>query len=92
MGIAFCPDEYGNFGTRCTSFLDLLSINRVGTFINDRVIFAAFQGCFVDNNLMRRGDRSAKSLLLRNTVKFVSFFGLVAYLTLHLLLPMREMD
>ena len=86
--------EYGDFGTRYASFLDLLSIDRVGSsFIVDLVIFAAFQGWFVDDDLMRRGVAGpAESSLLRNAAKFVPFFGLVAYLTLRPPLPTREMD
>jgi hypothetical protein len=85
--------EYGDFGARYASFLDLLSIDRVGSsFIVDLVIFAAFQGWFVDDDLMRRGVGSAESSLLRNAAKFVPFFGLVAYLTLRPPLPTREMD
>ena len=91
-GLLARPEEYGNFGTRYTSFLNLLSINRVGTFIVDLAIFVAFKGWFIDNNLMQQEVGFAESLLLQNAAKFVLLFRLVAYLTLCLSLPTWEMD
>ncbi len=62
----------GDFGTRCASFADMLSNDRVGSsFIVDLVIFAAFQGWFIYDDLMRRGVGSAEFSLLRNAAKFV---------------------
>ena len=91
-GLLTRPEEYGNFGTRYVSFLDLLSMDRVGTFIVNLIIIAPFQGWFADNDLMRQGVGSAKLLLLRNAAKFVPFFRLMAYLTLRAPLPTWEMD
>jgi hypothetical protein len=85
--------EYGDLATRYLSFLDLLSIDRVGSsFIVDLAIFAAFQGWFVDDDLRRRGVALDELMFLRITAKFVPFFGLVAYLTLRPPLPIREKD
>ncbi|CAJ1966468.1 unnamed protein product [Cylindrotheca closterium] len=80
--------------TRLQSFLDLLSIDRVGSsFLVDLAIFAAFQGWLVDDDLKRRNmDPDA---LLGKICKFVPFFGMAAYLTLRDPLPqngMRELE
>lgn len=89
-------EEFGiNFSERYTSFIDLLSIDRVGSsFIVDLVIFAIFQSWFVDDDLKRRGVAldNAELAGLRNAAKYVPFFGLAAYLTLRPSLPtsMRE--
>ncbi|KAL3827327.1 hypothetical protein ACHAXA_005073 [Cyclostephanos tholiformis] len=89
----FGRPEYGDIGIRYASFLDLLSIDRVGSsFIVDLAIFAAFQGWFVDDDLRRRGVALNELTILRNSAKFVPFFGLVAYLTLRPPLPIREED
>ena len=74
-GLLACPDEFGNFGMRYASFLDLLSIDRVGTFIVNLVIFTAFQGWFVNNDMMQREVGSTELLLLWNAAKFAPFFG-----------------
>jgi hypothetical protein len=86
----FARPEFGEFGDRYASFLDLLSIDRVGSsFIVDLAIFAAFQGWFVDDDLWRRGVASDELAFLRNAAKLVPFFGLVMYLNLRPPLPTR---
>ena len=83
--------EFGDFHERCRSFGELLSIDRVGSsFLVDLVIFAAFQGWFVDDDLRRRGVEDGELAALRNTAKFVPFFGLAAYLTLRPALPVQR--
>lgn len=77
--------EFGGAGERYASFVDLLSIDRVGSsFIVDLVIFGLFQGWLVDDDMKRRGvDVDAGEMApLRAMAKFVPFFGLAAYLTL----------
>ena len=80
----------GDFGTRFderyASFIDLLSIDRVGSsFIVDLGIFAIFQGWLVDDDMRRRGVNvdGEKMAGLRAVAKFVPFFGLAAYLSCH---------
>jgi ketosteroid isomerase-like protein len=85
--------EFGEFQERYDSFIDLLSIDRVGSsFIVDLVIFALFQSWFVDDDLQRRGVATSSSQLmgLRNAAKYVPFFGLAAYITLRPDLPSRN--
>ena len=75
--------EYGSdFTERYASFIDLLSIDRVGSsFLVDLAIFALFQGWFVDDDLKRRGvEDSSGALALAG--KYVPFFGMAAYLLL----------
>ena len=82
--------EFGGFGERSASFIDLLSIDRVGSsFIVDLVIFALFQGWLVDDDMRRRGVNvnGGELARLRGVAKFVPFFGLVAYLSLRPQLP-----
>ncbi|KAL9178340.1 hypothetical protein ACHAXT_001768 [Thalassiosira profunda] len=87
----FARPDFGAFSQRYASFIDLLSIDRVGSsFIVDLVIFAIFQSWFVDDDLQRRGIESSELETLRNVAKFVPFFGLAAYLTLRPPLPSRE--
>jgi ketosteroid isomerase-like protein len=75
--------EFGEFSERYNSFIDLLSIDRVGSsFIVDLAIFAIFQSWFVDDDLQRRGVAEGELEVLRNVAKYVPFFGLVAYITL----------
>jgi len=77
--------EFGGFGERYASFIDLLSIDRVGSsFIVDLVIFALFQGWLVDDDMRRRGVNVDGGELagLRIVAKLVPFFGLAAYLSL----------
>jgi len=86
--------EFGiDFTDRYDSFIDLLSIDRVGSsFIVDLVIFALFQSWFVDDDLKRRGVGVEDVELsgLRNVAKYVPFFGLAAYLTLRPPLSSRD--
>ena len=80
--------EFGGLSERYSTFVDLLSIDRVGSsFLVDLVIFALFQGWFVDDDLLRRGVKKQEMTILRNTAKFIPFFGLAAYLTLRPELP-----
>jgi Trk-type K+ transport system membrane component len=96
-------DEFGGFDERYKSFIDLLSIDRVGSsFIVDLVIFALFQSWFVDDDMMRRGIVSAQVReesgtvgageweILRNVAKYIPFFGLAVYLSLRPSLPSRR--
>mmetsp|Transcript_30024 Transcript_30024/g.72498 ORF Transcript_30024/g.72498 Transcript_30024/m.72498 type:complete len:670 (-) Transcript_30024:188-2197(-) len=89
----FARPEFGGLSERYGSFVDLLSIDRVGSsFIVDLAIFAAFQGWFVDDDLKRRGisDDADEFVIMRNVAKYFPFFGLVAYLTARPPLPTRE--
>eukprot|EP00571_Detonula_confervacea_P010369 CAMPEP_0172301720 /NCGR_PEP_ID=MMETSP1058-20130122/3545_1 /TAXON_ID=83371 /ORGANISM="Detonula confervacea, Strain CCMP 353" /LENGTH=646 /DNA_ID=CAMNT_0013011937 /DNA_START=59 /DNA_END=1996 /DNA_ORIENTATION=+ len=76
----FARPEFGSeYSERYGSFIDLLSIDRVGSsFIVDLVIFGAFQGWFVDDDLKRRGVdvEDGEEAILRNVAKYVPFFGL----------------
>jgi len=88
--------EFGEFSERYSSFVDLLSIDRVGSsFLVDLAIFAAFQGWFVDDDLKRRGvdleeDGIGDFAILRYVGKYVPFFGMALYLTLRPSLPARR--
>ena len=83
--------EFGEFSERYNSFIDLLSIDRVGSsFIVDLAIFAIFQSWFVDDDLQRRGVAKGELEVLRNVAKYVPFFGLAAYITLRPELPSRS--
>jgi len=83
--------EFGNLSERYCTFIDLLSIDRVGSsFLVDLVVFALFQSWFVDDDLQRRGVNADDLFVLRNVAKFVPFFGLAAYLSLRPELPSRE--
>ena len=80
--------EYGaDFSERYASFIDLLSIDRVGSsFLVDLAIFALFQGWFVDDDMKRRGmDQDGG--ILKVLGKYVPFFGMAAYLLLRPSLP-----
>jgi hypothetical protein len=86
----FARPEFGEFNVRYQSFMDLLSIDRVGSsFLVDLAIFAAFQGWFIDDDLQRRGVQSNEEIVLRNVGKYVPFFGLAYYLTCRPALPTR---
>lgn len=76
-------NEYGTeFSVRFASFIDLLSIDRVGSsFLVDLAIFALFQGWLVSDDLQRRGA-VGKMKGLEVVAKFVPFLGLAAYLML----------
>jgi ketosteroid isomerase-like protein len=81
--------DFGGWNERLVSFLDLLSIDRVGSsFLVDLAIFALFQGWLVNDDLKRRGMSSDSALA--NVAKFVPFFGMAAYLTLRSPLPEKE--
>ncbi|KAL7490930.1 hypothetical protein ACHAWT_000474 [Skeletonema menzelii] len=85
--------EFGEFTERYNSFIDLLSIDRVGSsFIVDLAIFAIFQSWFVDDDLQRRGVTDGELMGLRNVAKYVPFFGLAAYITLRPELPSRNSE
>jgi len=87
----YARPEFGTFGERYNSFIDLLSIDRVGSsFLVDLAIFAVFQGWFVDDDLQRRRVRDEELTVLRNVAKYIPFFGLAAYLTFRPPLPSRE--
>jgi ketosteroid isomerase-like protein len=85
-------EEYGTeFAVRYASFVDLLSIDRVGSsFIVDLVIFALFQGWLVDDDQKRRGVQVGGPL--EKAAKYIPFFGLVAYLSLRAPLPETSTD
>ena len=77
--------EFGTFPERLTSFIDLLSIDRVGSsFIVDLALFGLFQGWLVEDDAMRRGGVNP---VLKNVAKFIPFFGLAFYLGLRPPLP-----
>ena len=96
-GLFARQSDFGTISERYTSFIELLSIDRVGSsFIVDLGIFAIFQSWFIDDDLRRRGvniDKTTTSelSLLRYSAKFVPFFGLVTYLTFRPPLKTREM-
>lgn len=88
-GILARGDTFGGWNERLTSFLELLSIDRVGSsFLVDLAIFAAFQGWFVDDDAKRRGMATSSPLV--TAAKYVPFFGMAAYLTFRDSLPTRE--
>lgn len=73
--------EFGGFADRYSSFIDLLSIDRVGSsFIVDLLIFGLFQFWLIDDDLKRRGVENCDLIPLRVFAKFVPFFGLAFYL------------
>jgi hypothetical protein len=87
--------EFGGWNDRWTSYLDLLSTDRVGSsFLVDLVIFALFQGWLVDDDWLRRQPKqksaSGNDAVLLLVAKYVPFFGLAAYLALRPSLPSRE--
>ena len=78
---------------RWTSFLDLLSIDRVGSsFLVDLAIFGLFQAWLVDDDLKRRGVAAGDLPRLRWVGKYLPFFGLAAYLTLRPSFPLGPDD
>jgi ketosteroid isomerase-like protein len=76
--------EFGaSLSERWSSFIDILSIDRVGSsFLVDLVLFAFFQSWFVDDDLKRRGVVETDPASIRQIGKYVPFFGLAAYLML----------
>jgi hypothetical protein len=80
---------FGGLDERWTSFIDLMSIDRVGTsFIVDLVIFGLFQAWLVDDDLKRRGVPNLQTPLAF-VAKYVPFFGMAAYLSLRPSLPAK---
>jgi hypothetical protein len=74
-------DEFGGLADRYQSFIELLSVDRVGSsFIVDLVIFALFQGWFIDDDLQRRGVPKSEMQELRWLGKIIPFFGMALYL------------
>jgi len=85
----FSRVEFGGFNERLSSFLELLSIDRVGSsFLVDLAVFALFQGWLVDDDLKRRGVSSDEPLA--KAAKYVPFLGMGAYLALRPQLPKRN--
>lgn len=81
--------DFGGLEDRLPSFLQLLSIDRVGSsFLVDLAIFALFQGWLVDDDLKRR--KMSSDTFLANIAKYVPFFGMAAYLTFRTPLPQKE--
>mmetsp|Transcript_24177 Transcript_24177/g.67024 ORF Transcript_24177/g.67024 Transcript_24177/m.67024 type:complete len:631 (+) Transcript_24177:196-2088(+) len=80
--------EYGSlFSERYNSFVELLSIDRVGSsFLVDLVIFGLFQFWLVEDDLRRRGIENTNTPLAV-TAKYVPFFGLASYLMFRPALP-----
>ena len=80
--------EFGNLSERLATFLDHLSIDRVGSsFIVDLVIFALFQGWLIDDDFQRR---RGEGNLVPYVGKFFPFFGLALYLILRPSLPENQ--
>lgn len=81
--------DFGDdFLVRSQSFIDLLSIDRVGSsFIVDLIIFALFQCWLIDDDMKRRGVEKGNNSILILAAKFVPFFGMSAYLALRPRLP-----
>ena len=92
IGWAFLArPEFGDFAQRYASFLELLSVDRVGSsFLVDLVIFALFQGWFVDDDMKRRGVVVNEMVPLKNVAKFLPFFGLALYLSFRPELPSKD--
>lgn len=84
--------EYGvHFSERYSSFIELLSIDRVGSsFLVDLLIFALFQCWLVDDDLKRRGIAEGEMMDLRSIAKYVPFFGMAYYLTVRPALPSKD--
>lgn len=83
-------EDFGGLSERLSSFLELLSIDRVGSsFLVDFAIFAAFQGWLVEDDLKRRNMASDNNVLVA-AAKYIPFFGLAAYLTFRDPLPSRD--
>jgi hypothetical protein len=73
-------ERFGELSERWTSFLDLLSIDRVGSsFLVDLVIFGLFQNWMIDDDLKRRGIKGTELHSLRWIGKCIPFFGLAFY-------------
>jgi hypothetical protein len=82
-------DDYGTISERYISFVQLLSIDRVGSsFLIDLFIFGIFQGWLVDDDLKRRRivqhqqqQYDCTLEVLRFVAKYIPFFGMAIYLT-----------
>jgi hypothetical protein len=73
-------ERFGELSERWTTFLDLLSIDRVGSsFLVDLVIFGLFQNWMIDDDLKRRGIKGTELHSLRWIGKCIPFFGLAFY-------------
>jgi ketosteroid isomerase-like protein len=86
-------DDFGSdLAERWSSFVQLLSIDRVGSsFLVDLAIFGLFQGWMVDDDLKRRGYRpGVDAPWLPVVAKYVPFFGLALYLAVRPRLPDRD--
>ena len=87
-GILARADLFGGWDERWPSFLDLLSIDRVGSsFLVDLAVFAAFQGWLVNDDVQRRGMDTRSPLV--KAARYVPFFGLATYLTFRDPLPSK---
>lgn len=85
--------DFGGLEERMASYWQLLSIDRVGSsFLVDFVIFYAFQGWLVDDDLRRRGVADENLGTLRSVAKYIPFFGLAAYMFLRPEIAEREPD
>jgi hypothetical protein len=73
-------EAFGELSERWVSFLDLLSIDRVGSsFLVDLLIFGLFQNWLIDDDLKRRGIKETELMPLRWIGKCIPFFGLAYY-------------
>jgi hypothetical protein len=75
-------DDYGDWSTRLSSYVDLVSNDRLSfSFLIDIIYFALFQGWLIDDDLLRRENVSdSKQFQLKLLGKFVPFFGFIYYL------------
>ena len=81
--------EFGSLSERWGSFLDLLSIDRVGSsFLVDLAIFGLFQGWLIDDDVKRRGGDPSDIIVL--AAKYLPFFGLAVYLALRPAFPSQN--
>ena len=83
-------DDFGPLSERWETFLQLLSIDRVGSsFLVDLAIFGVFQGWLIGDDLKRRGASEDYSNLAKAGAS-IPFFGLAAYLVLRPSFPSKE--
>jgi|UniRef100_A0A8J9X8B5 ketosteroid isomerase-like protein len=82
--------DFGDLSTRWSSFIDLLSIDRVGSsFVVDLALFWLFQSFLIDDDLKRRGIDPETSELPVFLGKYVPFFGMALYLAMRPPLPLN---
>ena len=82
--------EFGGLQERYASFVDLLSIDRVGSsFLVDLAIFGLFQCWLVNDDVKRRGG--CDEILIR-AATYVPFFGLAAYLAARPAIKQQQVD